>query len=101
MPTRFVCPRCKRAQRKESACPQCGGPLQPIEIPHTALGLAMWALAGIGAVFIVLAFFGFGILVLVSVPVLVAALLVNVVEDRRLDEAARRAVGSSPTVPSR
>lgn len=47
------------------------------------------------------AFLGFGILVLLALPVLVVALVVNVLEDRELDAVARATLGGPPLGPPR
>ncbi len=49
----------------------------------------MWTFAGLGATMLVVAFLGFGILALLSLPLLVLALGLNVLEDRQLDETGK------------
>ena len=88
MPNRSLCANCGNAQRPPGACRQCGYSAMPLQLDHTGAGIAMYVAAALGGVMILLAFVGFAILVLVSLPVLGVALALNVVDDRALDARA-------------
>lgn len=88
MPTRFACANCGEAQRKPGGCRRCSYPVAPVPLEHSGAGIAMYVVAALGGVMVLMAFVGFPILVLVALPVLGAALALNVVDDRVLDARA-------------
>ncbi len=61
----------------------------------------MRVLAVLGAVMLVTAFLGLGILALLSLPLLALALAFNVAEDRKLDAMARTLPTAMATGPPR
>ncbi|MFO7791704.1 MAG: hypothetical protein R6W73_01805 [Candidatus Saliniplasma sp.] len=54
MPTRYVCKKCSKVEKKKKVCSVCGSNIDSVEFPWTWRTALPYILAGVGAVLLLL-----------------------------------------------
>ncbi len=90
MPERYICSECSEIKKAGGSCDNCKAELTRVEEPYDLRYILPYILGGVAAVMILLAFVTqYYILVWINFPTIVLALLVDHINQKKLDRKAR------------